>query len=905
MSRTSLRAAALAAALALPAACSSKTDGPTPTVTAVDPDLICTAQQDVTVTITGSGFSPVVRGGLTEDPWVEMPRVLLVSSATTVEVPPANVSLGNSNGTELIAIIPMGLAPPLGPDDPEVTYDLRVVNPNGNEGTLAAALTIVPPPLLVAVNPNTGAQGDVVSVTLTGTGFRDGMSVTLDSDPPVVCANVVVISSTSATCDLDLNGVAAGTYDVTVTNADGCSDTLPGAFTVYEPNLFTLLGIDPPFGCTCADTTVTIFSDGGFVSTPRVEMRPHGETTPVIQFRRVAFIDSDTLTAIVPGGAEVGDYDVIVRNPPTDGGIGTLENGFRVVANPVPSIDAIVPSRGDPTVSTGTDVSIYGENFRDPVKIELIDIDGNIDATIASVTPVSGTQIDTNFPTSGMTEGPYLVRVTNLDEDTYSTFSAFLVAAVGPSGNLHPFASQPTMDTGRRMLAGVGARDDDGNYYLYAIGGDTGAGGDVLDSVEVTQLSRFGELGPWRPVRNPLGTPRVGATAVKVPIFDPAGSPFVPAKTYLYVLGGHDDEGTVLDTVERAVVLSADHAPVVTADPSTAAGTLEAGTWYYKVSAVLDAGDPDNPGGETLASDEAIVTIGAEGSVALDWEPVVVNGTAAASYRIYRTDAVNGVSQTEHLIDTTTDTDYTDTGADAGTEDPLPPGAVGVWVLQANTMLEARWGHGAAVVADDSGDRFLFAVGGKDAVSGGFLDSVEYAAIDDADGSISAFGNDNTNPLAVPRAFFGLTVETPENVSGLGSGARFFAAGGVALTGATSSLEISDLTTGGGNAAWAPYGGSGNMQVRAGVMAVITSEKFFALGGASNAIDTVLSNILATGRDVPFLANGDIGSPFQSTAEGLLGARALGAVATGSGFIYFVGGTSDGSDALATTERTY
>jgi len=893
----------LAGALALTAACSSKTDGPTPTVTSVEPDLICTAQQDVTVTITGTGFSPVVRGGLTDEPWVEMPRVVLVNAGTSTDVPPANVSLGNNAGTELIAIIPMGLVPPRGPDDPEVTYDVQVINPNGNEGTLAGALTIVPPPMLVAVNPNTGAQGDVVTVTLTGTGFRDGMTVTLDANPVVVCSNVVVISATSATCDLDLTGVAAGTYDMTVSNADGCSDTLPGAFTVYEPRLFTLLGIDPPFGCTCSDTTVTIFSDGGFVSTPRVEMRPHGETSPVIQFRRVAFIDADTLTAIVPAGAEVGEYDVIVRNPPTDGGIGTLENGFRVVANPVPTIEAVVPSRGDPG-DANTPVTIYGENFRDPVMIEMIDVNGDIAATINSVTPVSGTQIDTTFPTNGMTEGPYLIRVTDLDEDTYSTWSAFLVAAIGPSGNLHTFASESTMSAGRRMLAAASARDDDGNYYLYAIGGDTGSGGTVLDSVEVTQLSRFGELGPWRPVRNPLGTPRVGATAVKVPIFDPAGSPFVPIKTYLYVLGGQDDGGTVLDSIERAVVLSADHAPVVTADPSSADGTLEAGTWYYKVSAVLDAGDPDNPGGETLASDEAIVTLGVQGAVDLDWEAVTVNGTAAASYRIYRTDEVNGVSQTEHLIATTTDTAYTDDGDDAGTEEPLPPGAVGVWVTESGTLTTPRWGHGAAVVTDDSDNRFLFAIGGKDSVIGGFLGSVEFAAVDDTDGSIGAFGTTNANDLATPRAFFGLAIETHENVSDLTGGARFFAAGGVTAGGATSSLEMADLTTGGGNEAWVEYSHPtfGN---RAGNMTVITSEKLFVLGGAGQAADTTFSNILSTGRDVGFLANGDLGDPFQSTAESLLAARALGAVVTGSGFIYFIGGTSDGANALATCERTY
>ena len=45
-----------------------------------------------------------------------------------------------------------------------------------------------------------------------------------------------------------------------------------------------------------------------------------------------------------------------------------------------------------------------------------------------------------------------------------------------------------------------------------------------------------------------------------------------------------------------------------------------------------------------------------------------------------------------------------------------------------------------------------------------------------------------------------------------------------------------------------------------------------------------------SGRDVPFQANGDIGTPFQSTAEDLIDRRALGVVLTGMG--------SDGTEGL-------
>jgi hypothetical protein len=82
-----------------------------------------------------------------------------------------------------------------------------------------------------------------------------------------------------------------------------------------------------------------------------------------------------------------------------------------------------------------------------------------------------------------MTADAYLVRVTDLDEITYSTWSAFIVGATGASGNLHAFTASSALVVGRRMLGGVSGRDDLGNAFVYAIGGDSGATGAVLENV--------------------------------------------------------------------------------------------------------------------------------------------------------------------------------------------------------------------------------------------------------------------------------------------------------------------------------------------------------------------------------------------------------------------------------------
>lgn len=883
-------------------ACSSSTDGPTPKVDSVAPSPICDAQKAITLTVTGSGFSPEVIDALTSAPKVLMPRVVFSGGGGSFEVPADGVSVPDGNGTQLSVVVPQALVPP-------GTYTIEVINPNGNSGS-SSDFVIDAPPDLVSIAPNESGPDKIVTLTLTGTGFLPGMTVTLEATPPVTCSAVTISADgTSATCMLDLTGVKPGAYDVVVDNGDGCTDTLPMGFTVG--NEFTLLGIDPPFGCTCSDTSVTISASAKFASTPRVEMRPHGQTTPVTLMKRVAFVDASTITAVVPSGMDLGMYDVTVVNPPSAGGVGTLDNGFRVVMMPIPDIEEVVPSRGNPQADTP--VSIYGKNFRDPVKIELLDRNGVVVKTIASVTPTSATQIDTTFPTNGMTQDAYLVRVTDLDEMTYSTWSAFIVGAEGSSGNLHTFTTSSTLNTKRRMLGGVSARDDVGNTFIYAIGGDSGSTGTVLDDVEVSQLSKFGALGPWRAIRTPnkLTTTRDAPIAVAVPLY--GTDPFIPIKTYIYASGGRNAAGTVLGSVERAMVLNNSDAPKITSIAASAtAGTLAAGTWYYKVSAVLDPGDPDNPGGETLSSDEEILTIQSPtGAIDLSWSQVMVNGTPAASYRVYRTAMVDGVSQQELLIATPTTTSYTDTGAAAMTDAPLPPGSLGVWQVQTPTHA-ARWGHQGAVIADSTGARFFYVLGGKsDATTYLSATTVERSPIDSM-GHLGTFVTTNITGLPTARAFASLVVETPTNVSDFTGVARMLMVGGVDAGGASGEIVFSDIADGGGNGAWtavgvATTGTSGSLGSRAGDMSVIASKKLFCLGGAAMATSSTFSNIRSNGVDLAFTTGGAIGSPIQSTAEAFPGGspRALGVPITGSGFIYFVGGTSDGSDAVDTTYQTF
>jgi hypothetical protein len=814
--------AVLAAALAT---CDSTRDGPTPDPTGVEPREICTACGENLIRISGDGFSPASGSPLGGGEELLMPRVFLVApDGAESEIPPIGVTLaaGGSGGQVLAATIPADFVGPTESGAASVTYDLRILNPNGNEGWLRAA---------------------------------DGLGL-----------------------------------------------------TVVAPSYFDLLRIEPPFGWHETATSVTIFSNAGFVSTPSAYMvlhddDPEAEHEP-IPFERVAFIDESTISAVVPAGADLGAYDVYVTNPPPSGTIGVLASGFTVVDNPVPIVIWVVPSRG--TSQADTAVTIYGANFRAPVRVELVDQALQVAVAVDDHTSVTESEIRTMFPTKSQSgdlpAAPYLVRVTNLDEGSYGSWAAFMVT--NPAGNLNTFEESSPMTTGRRLLSGLFANDEPGNRYVYAIGGDTGEGGEVLDTVEFAQLSHFGALGSWRQQKHRLNVPRAGASAVAVPVFDPEGSPFIPVRTYLYVVGGLSDAGEVLDTVERATVLPASDAPVITsAAPASAAGTLAAGTWYYLVSAMLGTGDPENPGGETAPSDEAIVALAAEGSVSVAWNPLTVNGQPAVAYRIYRTDQVNGTSLTEHLIAEVTATSYTDSGDPAGTEAPNHAGGTGVFTILPENLGTPRWGHRALLVHDESGARFLHVLGGKDAVAGGVLDSAEWAVLGD-DGLLGAFDATGVTPLTTGRAFFAAVAEDRSNIDTFPTdGSRLWAMGGVTAGGPTGTLEESDILTGGGSGAWTVNGKT--VISAAGSMAVITNNKLFVLGGATSADDTTFGGVTSNGRDSEFDGNGDITGSINSTASSLINPRALGIGLYGAGFIYFFGGTSDGTDALATTERTF
>ena len=131
----------------------------------------------------------------------------------------AALNCAEDGGTTISCFTPAHLAGPV---------DVTVVNVDGKLSSAAGAytfVTIVPPTFTPPVAPATGPTNGSTAITITGTLFQAGASVTLNNLP---AANVAV-TPTSITATTP--GLPVGPADVTVTNPDGGTVTGSDAFT--------------------------------------------------------------------------------------------------------------------------------------------------------------------------------------------------------------------------------------------------------------------------------------------------------------------------------------------------------------------------------------------------------------------------------------------------------------------------------------------------------------------------------------------------------------------------------------------------------------------------------------------------------------------------------------------------
>ncbi|MGB6834128.1 MAG: IPT/TIG domain-containing protein [Candidatus Acidiferrum sp.] len=318
---------------------------PAPTVTSVSPSSGA-AGGGTEVTITGTNFA----SGAT----------VTFGSATAT-----NVVVSNS--TSITATTPAGTAGPV---------TVTVTNPTGQGGSLGSGFTYVTGLTVSSVSPSNGAPAGGTAVTITGTDFASGATVTFGS---AAAASVVVVSATEITATTPAG--TAGAVTVTVTSG-AQNGTLPNGFTYVIPP--TVTGVSPNSGPTTGGTAVTVtgtnFAAGATVTfgAGRQGGDGTGDATNVV------VVSSTKITATTPAG-NAGAVNAAVT---INGETGTLTNGFTYL--PVPTVTSVSPSNGP--AAGGTAVTITGTNFATGATVTF----GS--AAAANVVVVSATEITATTP---------------------------------------------------------------------------------------------------------------------------------------------------------------------------------------------------------------------------------------------------------------------------------------------------------------------------------------------------------------------------------------------------------------------------------------------------------------------------------------------------------------------------
>jgi len=308
-----------------------------PTVTRVSPNSGSTAGGAL-VTITGSNF---VAGA----------TVAFGGTAAT------NVTLVNS--TTITATTPPGTAGPV----------LVTVTIGGQSGSLSNGFTYVVIPTVSSVSPNNGPAGGGTAVSISGTNFAAGATVTFGN---AVAANVVVVSGTQITATTPAGSAGAVTVAVTV---NGQTGSLSNGFTYVVPP--TVTAVSPNNGSTAGGTAVTI-SGANFATGAAVTFGTATATNVVV-------VSGTQITATTPAGI-AGSVTVTVTNPGAQSG--SLASGFTYVI--VPTVSSVSPNNG--LTTGGTAVTITGTNFAAGATVTF----GGTAAPNVAV--LSGTQITATTP---------------------------------------------------------------------------------------------------------------------------------------------------------------------------------------------------------------------------------------------------------------------------------------------------------------------------------------------------------------------------------------------------------------------------------------------------------------------------------------------------------------------------
>ena len=294
--------------------------------------------------------------------------------------------------------------------DKEGMVNVTIENPDGETAVLTDAYEYLPlpAPTITSISPNEGKLAGGEIVTITGTGLRSGLTVTVGGNEAQIYN---YYDSTRIRIRIPA-AVDAGMVDVILTNPDGQQVTVTEGYEYLpdpEAPAPTISDVSP--NQTQVDTSIYMYINGSnFVSGATVTVG--GQEATVANY-----YSSAKLRVKVPTTEEAGTCDVVVTNP--DGKEAVLTDAFEYLPLPeeaAPEITAISANEGE--MIGGEYVYIDGKNFKSGMVVTF----GTEVATIANF--YSSSRIRIKVPAAA-SAGTVDVTVTNPSGKSHTVAGAY------------------------------------------------------------------------------------------------------------------------------------------------------------------------------------------------------------------------------------------------------------------------------------------------------------------------------------------------------------------------------------------------------------------------------------------------------------------------------------------------
>ena len=296
-----------------------------------------------------------------------------------------------------------------------------------------------PPPTITSITPASGIVSGGTPITIVGTGFSQGLELTLGDATATSIALAGAIQITAVT-----PARTAGAQELKIMNSDG--QYITGTFT-YNP-LPTSGSVSPASGTqgTVITITGTDFVTGLTVTIDGVAAA-------------LNLVTATQIVAVAPANASPGAKNITITNPDT--GSVTLTEGFTYLS---PTITGVTPVYGIP----GTVFTITGTSFVNATGLA-VTVGG---APAAGFTWNSATQITATAPGSAAS-GAKAVVVTNRDSGTATKTDAFTYTVYAAGGTDSGAYRIHTFNSGGTFTPATGGNVD---YLVVAGGGGGGTG---------------------------------------------------------------------------------------------------------------------------------------------------------------------------------------------------------------------------------------------------------------------------------------------------------------------------------------------------------------------------------------------------------------------------------------------